>query len=92
MTDSAWPSSSPPYPRADEQDPPAAPRESWFRSRAGRRYGWEIALLVVLKLILLLVLWFGFIKPWLRPATPPAAVVQQFYTPAPPSGSPAHHD
>jgi cytoskeletal protein RodZ len=91
MTDSAWPSSSPPYPRADGQHSPVAPRESWFRSRAGRRFGWEIALLVVLKLILLAVLWFGFIKPWLRPAAPPATVVQQFYTPASLPASP-HHD
>jgi hypothetical protein len=84
MTDSA----SSPYPPPEGQNRSAAPRKSWFRSGAGRRYGWEIALIVVLKLVLLLVLWFCFINPWPRPATSPATVVQQFYTPAPP----AHRD
>jgi hypothetical protein len=84
MTDSAVPT----YIRPDGKNPPGTPRKSWFRSGAGRRFAWEIALVVVLKLVLLLVLWFGFIKPWPRPASPPAAVVQQFYTPA----QPAHRD
>ena len=63
--------------------------QSWFRSRAGRRYGREIGLVIALKLGLIVLLWFVFIKPWQRPATPPAAVVQQFYLP---NISSARHD
>jgi hypothetical protein len=58
---------------------------SWFRTREGRRYGWEIGLIIALKLLLLVVLWFAFIKPWLRTVPPPAAIVQQFYLPAKPA-------
>jgi len=56
--------------------------EVWFRTREGRRYGWEIASIIIVKLLLLCALWFVFIKPWPRPSTPPASVVQQFYVPA----------
>ena len=70
-------------------DPPRSPVPSWFRSRAGRRYGLEIGLILALKMGLLVLLWFVFIKPWQRPAEPPAAVVQQFYLPRLPS---ARHD
>jgi hypothetical protein len=67
---------------SDELSPPTG--VSWFQTRDGRRYGWEIAAILVVKLALLLVLWFAFIKPFPRPATPPAVVVQQLYTsPAP---------
>jgi len=75
-------SSSPPQvARAGLQRAPS-PGKTWFRTREGRRYGWEIALIIVVKLMLLIMLWFLFIKPWPRPATPPAAVVHQFYAPA----------
>jgi hypothetical protein len=70
-------------------DRPKSSVESWFRSHAGRRYGREIGLILALKLGLLLLLWFAFIKPWQAPAEPPAAVVQQFYLPNIPS---ARHD
>jgi hypothetical protein len=63
--------------------------DTWFRTRAGRRYGWEICLVVAVKLALLLVLWFVFIKPWLRPIAPAVSIVRQFYEPAP---LPSHHD
>jgi hypothetical protein len=61
--------------------PPRSPVPSWFRSRAGRRYGLEIGLILTMKLALLVLLWFVFIKPWQGPAESPAAVVQQFYLP-----------
>jgi len=80
-----------PYSVADARDrcPPPAPQVSWFRTREARRYVREIAFVIVLKLVLLAVLWFGFIRPWPRPAAPPAAVVLQFYMPAQP---PVQHD
>jgi hypothetical protein len=56
--------------------------KTWFRTREGRRYGWELALILLVKLALLLVLWFVFIAPSPRTATDPAAVVRQFYQPA----------
>ena len=55
-------------------------QKAWFRTREGRRYGWELALIIVVKMALLIVLWFVFIEPWSRTATPPATVVHQFYT------------
>ena len=61
--------------------------KTWFRTREGRRYGLELALIIAVKLALLAVLWFVFIKPWPRPSTPPAAAVQQLYAPAAPAGS-----
>jgi len=68
---------------------PRSSVQSWFRSHAGRRYGREIGFVIALKLGLLVLLWFVFIKPWQSPAPPPAAVVQQFYLPNIPS---ARHD
>jgi hypothetical protein len=62
--------------------------KTWFQTREGRRYGWEIAAIVILKLVLLMVLWFVFIKPWPRPATPRAADLRQIYTPP----APVRHD
>jgi hypothetical protein len=59
--------------------------ETWFRTREGHRYGVEIGLIILVKLALLVVLWFVFIKPWPRPETPPATVVQQLYLPAMPA-------
>jgi hypothetical protein len=56
--------------------------KTWFQTRGGRRYGREIAAIVILKLVLLMLLWFVFIKPWPRPATPRAADLRQIYTPA----------
>jgi hypothetical protein len=70
---------TPGAPGGDPQRPSSPSQKTWFRTREGRRYGWEIALIIVVKLMLLIVLWFVFIKPWPRPATPPAAVVHEFY-------------
>ena len=54
---------------------------SWFRTREGRRYGFEIAVIIGVKLVLLAVLWFAFVAPWTHPANLPVSVVQQFYAP-----------
>ena len=59
-----------------------APAVSWFNTRDGRRYGWEIVLVIVLKLALLILLWFVFIKPWQRPATTPVPAMHQLYGPS----------
>lgn len=72
--------------------PPVSPTGTWFCTRDGRRYAWEIGLIIVVKLALLAVLWFVFIKPWPRPATSPASFVQQLYLPAAPAGAPKRHD
>jgi hypothetical protein len=67
------------------ENPPPSSRHTWFRTRDGRRYAWEIALVIVVKLLLFLLLWFVFIKPWGHPATPVASAVQQIYLPAGPA-------
>jgi len=61
--------------------------KTWFRTRAGHRYGWELGLVIVGKLALLVVLWFVFIEPWPRPTTP-ATFVQQIYQPVAPVSPP----
>lgn len=61
---------------------PSSPSASWFYTRGGRRYGWEIGLVIVLKLALLVLLWFAFIKPWQRPATTLVPAAQQLYGPS----------
>lgn len=70
------------------ENPPPSSSATWFRTRGGRRYAWEIALVIVVKLALLLLLWFVLVKPWVRPATPVASAVQQIYLPSPPRSSP----
>jgi hypothetical protein len=62
-----------------------SPGKAWFRTRDGRRFGWEIGVIIVVKLALLIVLWFVFIKPWPRPDTAPPITVQQLYLPSGPS-------
>ena len=47
---------------------------SWFRTRGGRRFGLEFALIVVVKLVLLIALWFLCFRPHPRPDTAPAAI------------------
>jgi len=78
------PASAPPSSDASpgRQRPPPSPNKTWFRTREGRRYGSELAIIIVVKFALLAVLWFVLIKPWPRPATPYAATVQQLYAPA----------
>jgi hypothetical protein len=62
---------------------------AWFRSADGRRYAIEIGLVIVIKLALLALLCTLLINTWPRPKTPPASVVQRYYTTATP---PARHD
>ena len=83
MTD---PASAPPSSAACDgpKGPLPSPGEAWFRTRDGRRYGWEIGVVIVVKLALLIVLWFVFIEPWPRPATAPSINVQQLYLPGGP--------
>jgi len=47
---------------------------SWFATRSGRRYGIELAALLLAKLGLLAALYFLFIAPQPRADTSPAAV------------------
>jgi hypothetical protein len=47
---------------------------SWFATRAGRRYGVELGLLVLAKLVLLSALYLLFIAPQPRADTSPEAV------------------
>jgi len=71
-------------PRADNDigQGGSSPSGPWFRTREGHRYGWELGLVVVIKLALLAVLWLVFIQSWPSRTTPPAIVVQQLYLPA----------
>lgn len=55
----------------------AAPRQSadsWFGSAAGRRYGLQVFLAVIAKLIALTILYYAFIAPQPRVDTSPGAV------------------
>jgi hypothetical protein len=62
-----------------------SPGKSWFSTREGHRYGWEIALIIGIKFALLAALWFAFVAPWMHPANPPVNVVQQLYVPGEPA-------
>ena len=55
---------------------------SWFRTRGGRRFGIEFALIIAGKLILLTALWFICFRPHPRPDTSPAAIAQHLLAPA----------
>lgn len=55
---------------------------SWFRSRGGRRFGFEFAAIVVAKLVALALLWFFCIRPMPRADTAPAAVESHLLAPA----------
>jgi hypothetical protein len=62
---------------------PHRPAErSWFRSRGGRRFGLEFALIVVVKLVLLTVIWIVCFRPHPRPDTSPAAIRNHLAAPA----------
>lgn len=54
---------------------------SWFRSRGGRRFGIEVAAIVVVKLILLAFIWFVCFRPHPRPDLRPAAIENHLLTP-----------
>lgn len=54
---------------------------SWFRTRGGRRFGLEFALIIIVKLLLLTIIWFVcFRHP--RPDTSPAAIQNHLAAPA----------
>lgn len=55
---------------------------SWFRSRGGRRFGFEFGAIVVLKLVALTLLWFFCIRPQPRADTAPAAMAEHLTAPA----------
>ena len=80
---------SPSIARNGSEGSSPAPGETWFRTRDGRRYGWELCAIIVVKLVVLVLLWFVFIKPWPRPAAAPQITVQQLYMPSAPA---ARHD
>jgi len=54
---------------------------SWFRTRGGRRFGLEFALIVTIKLLLLIVLWYVCFRPHPRPDTSPAAIENHLLAP-----------
>ncbi|HKE47572.1 MAG TPA: hypothetical protein VKB52_05880 [Rhodanobacteraceae bacterium] len=64
-------------PTAHERDAPT----SWFRTRGGRRFGLEFALIVTIKLLLLIVLWYVCFRPHPRPDTSPAAIENHLLAP-----------
>ena len=72
--------------------PSVSPAGTWFRTREGRHYACEIVLVIVVKLVLLVALWFVVIEPWPRPATSAANFVQQLYLPASPAVATKRHD
>ena len=51
-----------------------SPGNSWFRSRGGNRFGIELAVVVVLKLIALTLIWFVCFRPQPNPDVRPAAI------------------
>ncbi|HVV96176.1 MAG TPA: hypothetical protein VHC92_03440 [Rhodanobacteraceae bacterium] len=55
---------------------------SWFRTRGGRRFGIEFALIVVVKLFLLTLLWFVCFRPHPRPDTSPDAIERHLLAPS----------
>lgn len=55
---------------------------SWFRTRGGRRFGLEFALIIVVKLLLLTVIWIVCFRPHPRPDTSPAAIQNHLAAPA----------
>jgi hypothetical protein len=57
----------------------------WFRTQAGRSYGREIALLIVLKLVLLTLLWAVAVRPAPPADTSAAAVARHLGTSALPA-------
>jgi hypothetical protein len=54
----------------------------WFASRPGRRYGRDIALLLLLKLLLLVGLWAVAVNPMPRADTSPASVARHLLSDA----------
>lgn len=69
---------------AGAHPPPSRSGAGWFRTREGRRYGWDLALVIVMKVVLLGVLWLVFIGPPSTSPPTPATVVRHLYTSAAP--------
>ena len=65
-------------------------RRSWFRSRDGHRFGVEFALIVLVKIALLVMIWYMFFAPQPHPDTSPGAVERHLL--APTIGGEAAHD
>jgi hypothetical protein len=65
---------------------PARETVSWFRTRDGRRFGLEFALIVGVKLVLLTLIWWLCFHPYARPDTSPAAI--RSHLAAPPESPP----
>jgi hypothetical protein len=63
-------------------DDPTPADASWFRSRGGRRFGAEFALIVLAKLVLLGLLWWLCFAPQPRPDTSPGAIERHLMSPA----------
>ena len=55
----------------------------WFRTAAGHRFGREIALLLVLKVVLLAALWWVAVRPAERADTSPTSVARHLGPPPP---------
>jgi len=55
---------------------------SWFRTRGGRRFGIEFALIIGIKLLLLIAIWALFFRTHPRPDTGPAAIENHLLAPA----------
>jgi len=55
---------------------------SWFRTRGGRRFGIEFALIIGIKLLLLIAIWALFFRTHPRPDTAPAAIENHLLAPA----------
>jgi hypothetical protein len=60
---------------------PARETASWFRTRDGRRFGLEFALIVGVKLTLLTLIWVLCFRPYARPDTSPSAVRSHLIAP-----------
>lgn len=58
---------------------------SWFRTRGGRRFGLEFAVVVAAKLVLLTILWWACFTPATRPDVTPAGVADRLLAPATPA-------
>ena len=77
--------SSRPATAADSHHFEPSPERTWLRTRDGRRFGVEIAVVVVVKLALLGLLWLVFVQPWARPPGKPITDMRQIYVPATPA-------
>ena len=61
---------------------PAPSATIWSRTAVARRFGREIVFLIVLKIVLLIMLWWVAIKPATRLETTPEVVARHLVPPA----------